>query len=206
MKDLIIVGGGCLARIGIDMLEEFYSDEYKIIGYVALEKSEEITNYEYLGNDEALEKFSGKVKYALNCVGTDKSNNIRRKIYNNMVAKNFEGINLIDPSARLSRSVKLGRNILIMKNVSIAINVEIGDNVIIYPNSTIDHDCKIGSHSHICPGVIMAGNITVGEAVFLGIGCVISNKIEIGDNTIIGAGAVVIKNIEANTIYKGFRS
>ena len=58
MKDLIIIGGGCLARIAIDMIEEFYNDKYNITGYVALEKSGDILNYEYLGNDETLEKYS----------------------------------------------------------------------------------------------------------------------------------------------------
>jgi len=206
MKEIIIVGGGCLARIAIDMLEEFYSDKYKIVGYVSLEKSEKIKNYEYIGNDEALEKFSGKIKYALNCIGTDKSNNVRRKIYTTIISKNYKSIELIDSSARIARDAVLGNNIIIMKNVSIGISVKIGDNVIIYPNTTIDHDCIINSHSHICPGVVMAGDVKINEAVFLGIGCVISNKIEIGENAIIGAGAVVIRNIAANSIYKDFRN
>jgi len=205
MKDLIIIGGGCLARIAIDMIEEMYSDKYKIIGYTALEKSEDITNYEYLGNDDILDKYSGKIEYALNCVGTDKSNNVRKKIFNNLIAKKFKTVNLIDNSARLARNLKLGQNVIIMKNVSIGINVEIGNNIIIYPNTTIDHDCKIGNHSHICPGVAIAGNVNIYESVFLGIGSIVSNKITIRENAIIGAGAVVIKNIESNTIYKGFR-
>ncbi|HPP87278.1 MAG TPA: acetyltransferase [bacterium] len=205
MKELIIIGGGCLARIAIDMIEEMYSDEYKIIGYTALEKNEEIKKYEYLGKDEVLDKYSEKIEYALNCVGTDKSNNARRKIYENLILKKFKTINLIDESTRIARTAKFGQNVIIMKNVSIGIEAEIGDNVIIYPNTTIDHDTKIGSHSHICPGVAIAGNVNIGEAVFLGIGCVVSNKITIGANAVIGAGAVVIKNIEADSIYKGFR-
>ena len=205
MKDLIIVGGGCFARIAIDMIEEFYNDKYKIIGYVSLEKSDEIKSYEYMGNDDILETFSGKIRYALNCVGTDKSNNIRKKIYANIISKNYECINLIDPSARMARDLVIGNNVIIMKNVSIGVNVRIGNNVIIYPNVSIDHDCGIGSNSHICPGVIMAGNVKINEAVFLGIGSVISNKIEIGENAIIGAGSVVIKNIDANSVFKGFR-
>ncbi|MBP7654382.1 acetyltransferase [Candidatus Dependentiae bacterium] len=205
MKDLIIIGGGCLARIAIDMIEEFYNDEYRVTGYVALEKSEDIKNYEYLGNDEILEEYSGRIKYALNCVGTDKNNTIRRKIYDKIVFLNYETINLVDPSARISRDMILGNNVIIMKNVSIGISVKIGDNVIIYSNSNIDHDCIIGAHSHICPGVIMAGNVRIGSGVFLGIGSVVSNKIQIGENAIVGAGAVVIKNIESDEIYKNFR-
>ena len=87
MKDIIIIGGGFLARISIDMIEEFYHNKYKICGYISLEKSDKLEKYEYLGNDDIMEKYSGKIKYALNCIGTDKSNNLRRSIYDKIISK-----------------------------------------------------------------------------------------------------------------------
>lgn len=203
MEDIIILGAGGLASIVCEIIEEYYYSDYKIVGYIALEKSDNLNNYEYLGNDLILEKIVNKIKYGIMSVGTIKYNRQREILYNKLKQAGFNLINVIDPNASVSKSAKLGDNNIIMKNSSISSNVKLGNNIVIYPNSCIEHDSRIYDNVHISPGVNIAGAVVIEKNVFLGIGSTIIQNIRIGENSIIGAGAVVINNIPADKIVKG---
>jgi UDP-3-O-[3-hydroxymyristoyl] glucosamine N-acyltransferase len=84
----------------------------------------------------------------------------------------FKGIH---PSAVISESAKLGKNITIAPHVYIGENVEIGDDSLIYPGCVIMDDVRIGSEC------VLHANISIREA------CHIGNKVIIHCGTVIGS-------------------
>jgi len=64
----------------------------------------------------------------------------------------------IDPSARIAKGAKIGRNVIIMPNAVIGPNVEIDEGSVIYPNVTIYRDTKIGKNVTIHAGSVIGSD------------------------------------------------
>ncbi len=103
------------------------------------------------------------------------------------VAKNVK----IDPSVRIAKGVKIGKNVTIMPHVSIGPDVEIEEGSVIYPNVTIYRDTKIGKNVKIHAGSVIGSDgfgyahTKTGEHIkiyHLG-RVVIEDEVEIGANT-----------------------
>lgn len=103
--------------------------------------------------------------------------------------------NLIDPSAIISKDLKMGKGNIICAGCVLTINISFQDFNIINPACTVGHDTVIGNLITVYPGANIAGNITIGDQSELGTGCQIIQGITIGSDTIVGAGAVVIRDL-----------
>jgi sugar O-acyltransferase (sialic acid O-acetyltransferase NeuD family) len=123
------------------------------------------------------------------------SNTIREKVTNFLSASKIAQINIIAPSAIVSRTAYLGESVFISNGAIINAQVEIGNGSIINTGAVIEHECKIGNFTHIAPSAVLAGNVTVGDRTFIGSNTVIKQGITIGKDVIIGAGSVVIRDI-----------
>ena len=113
------------------------------------------------------------------------------------------GINLIHPTAVISRSVQLGFGNVIMAGAIVNSSTKIGNHCIINSGSCIDHDCVIENYAHISPRAALAGNVKVGEGAQIGIGASVKQNITIGNWAIVGAGAVVLKDVPDFAIVVG---
>jgi sugar O-acyltransferase (sialic acid O-acetyltransferase NeuD family) len=112
-------------------------------------------------------------------------------------------INAIHPSATVSRTAKLGRNVMIAAGAVVCTETRIGDFSIINTAATVDHECEIGASVHVCPGAHLAGRVRVEPGAFIGIGANIIQCLKIGQGATIGAGAVVLSDIPANVTAVG---
>jgi acetyltransferase-like isoleucine patch superfamily enzyme len=112
-------------------------------------------------------------------------------------------INLISDNTDISKTVDLGKGIVINTMTCIAAHTKIGDFVFINRNVSIGHHTTIGNFTTINPGVNIAGNVTIGDRCQIGIGANIIDGVKIGKNTIIGAGSLVTKDIPDNVIAYG---
>ena len=130
-------------------------------------------------------------------------NDIRKELTLKLLKSKKNVITLIDPSAIISNSAKIGIGVVVMPNVCINANSVINNGAIINTSASIDHDCMIGEYSHICPSSTLAGNVQVGKTTFIGTNSTIIPGIEIGDNVTIGAGSVVINSIGSDQIAYG---
>lgn len=128
-------------------------------------------------------------------------NQIRKKLFEKFATLNW--INIIDPSAKVSSTAKLGKAIYIGKNTSVNALATISTGTIINTGSIVEHECRIGEFVHIAPGTTICGNVEIGNNTLIGAGTVIRPGIRIGSNVIIGAGSVIVKNIPDQTMAYG---
>lgn len=122
----------------------------------------------------------------------------RKQIVNRF--PNVKWGNVIDPSAIISPSVKLGTGNVICAGAVIQPYTVIGNHNIINTKSSVDHECSIGDFSHLAPGTTLCGNVNVGSNSFIGAGSTIIQKIRVGCNVVVGSHSNVIRDILDNTM------
>ena len=104
-------------------------------------------------------------------------------------------INIIHPSAVISRTVKIGQGNFITGGVQISANTKLGNHSIINRGVLIGHDVIIHDFTTLAPGANLASGITIGSGTYVGMGANIVQNITIGEGCFIGAGALVTRDI-----------
>lgn len=172
-----------------------YFDDYHNIGNV-------IAGLPVLGSIEDI--ITKKDKFDSIVIGIGyKHFNVRKQLYEWLVAENIYRQNIIDKRAIVDETAEVGDGSIVMSNVILDKGVRIGANVFVNIGSTIAHDSFIGNHSFVAPRVAIAGFTRIGECNFLGINSTVIDNITTADNVFIGGGGVVIKSIEEEGLYVG---
>lgn len=190
-KNLYILGAGGHSKVVIEIAEDL---GYKIISILDDNPSvENIFQYKVVHSSDN-STISENVFLAV-------GNNINRK----KIASRFLApeLNLIHPSAVVSKRTTFGYGNAVMAGVVINASVKIGNHCIINTSACIDHDCKIDDFVHISPNVSLAGNVRVMEGAHVGIGATVKQDITIGKWSVVGAGAVVINDVPNNAVVVG---
>lgn len=130
---------------------------------------------------------------------------IRRRIYEQIIAKGGNIPTLIHPTCSISKRSVIGKGVQIMPGSIVQGDSSIGDNTVITVSTTIAHSAKIGNHCLISGNVMVGAYSTIGDMTHIGQGStVVSGKVRsIGDNCILGAGAVLITDMPNQTIFVG---
>lgn len=110
---------------------------------------------------------------------------------------------IIDPTAILPRSLRVGAGSFINAGVVIGAMSFIGEAALINRAVSLGHHTVIGDYATIGPGATLAGNINVGEAAVIGAGAIIHPHVRIGAGAIISAGTVVRKDVADATLVAG---
>ena len=189
MKKLIIIGAGGHAESVIDSVN---NKEYRIVGLIdEFTKEESFMGIKVIG--KSLKDLDNARKY---CYFVAIGNNLDRKKWFNELQKNkLEVINIIDKTAIISHSAKIGRGCFIGKMSIVNAEATIGDNVVVNTKSLVEHGSKIESNVNLSTNVVLNGEVYVKEGTFLGSSSIVICQKTIGKNAIIGAGAVVIEDI-----------
>ena len=208
-NDVIVVCGGSLAKMSIDLLT--LNKAYNIHGFVddIAKPGDTVLGVPYLGtvDDLAAIKKEGYVA-AINTYGSIVSDNTsdafhaRKMLFAKIKDAGFILPTLIHPSAAVSASAQLGEGVLVFENAAIGPDAVIGDDCIINTGAIVSHDCKIHNHARISPGAVLAGNVTVGENSLVGMGVTVFAGVKIGRNVIIANGQNIMGNIPDNTVIK----
>lgn len=124
-------------------------------------------------------------------------NSVLRRFYDKFINKN-------SVSSHVGRGLKIGRNVVVQKDVVIDYShvwhIEIGSDVTIAPRVIIlAHDASTKNEL----GYTRVGKVMIGSRVFIGAGTIILPGVSIGDDVIIGAGSVVSRDIESNSVVVG---
>lgn len=128
---------------------------------------------------------------------------IREDIYRRLINAGVKMTNLIDSTAIISPSVRLGASVILPSRCFVSSSAIIDDNVALNTNSLIGHDVRVGRNSVISSAVNIAGNCVIGENVYIGMGAQIKQGVTIGSGSIIGMGSIVYNDIPDNVVVLG---
>lgn len=189
MKKVIFVGAGEYAESVYDSMAK---EEYDLIGFV-----DEYKKGYHMGKPilaATIEEVFNFRDYAyFISIGDTEP---RKRQFEAVKRLGLETINIIDKTALISDSVKIGTGNFIGKMAVINIGTVIGDNNMVNSKSLIEHHCTIMNHTRIATATVMNGDVVVEDGAYLGsMACCIGQQ-RLGEFSIIGAGAVVLGNIE----------
>jgi sugar O-acyltransferase (sialic acid O-acetyltransferase NeuD family) len=200
--DIVIVGAGGHGRVVLDILRSQGCDN--VIGFLDANEAlhgTEVAGIPVLGHLNLLPKLKQKgLAGAIVAIG---DNRVRRSYARKLAAAGLELVNAVHPSAVVSRTASVGRNIVIAPGAIVCTDARIADSVILNTAATIDHECEIGEAAHVCPGVRLAGRVSVGEGAMIGIGAAVLPCLRIGDYAVIGGGALLRRDVPAHATAVG---
>jgi acetyltransferase-like isoleucine patch superfamily enzyme len=111
------------------------------------------------------------------------------------------------------RSLSIGDDVYVGKNVTIEIDGVIGDGVLIANNVGLvgrrDHDIRqVGTSVRRAEWVgsdpdRLSLLTTIGSDVWIGFGAAVISGVSIGDSSVVAAGSVVVNDVPPNTIVSG---
>lgn len=120
----------------------------------------------------------------------------RRELSELALASGLEAADaLIDPTAILPSSIRVGRGTFINAGAIIGGACFIGEHVLINRAVSVGHHCVLGDFISIGPGATLASNVHVGNGSTIGAGAVVVPNIRIGSDAVIGAGSLIRKDV-----------
>lgn len=196
MKKIIFVGAGGHAKSVADSINK---SEYELCGFIDSNKKGTHMGLPIWGTD--LKDIPNYEEYcyfvSIGDVG------YRKLWFDRLRERRLSIINIIDSSAIISASAKMGIGNFIGKMAVINADAEIGNNNVINTKALIEHECKVGDHNHLSTNSVINGNVIVGNSVFLGSSSVCNGQLKIGSNAIIGSGSVIIEDVPENVTVVG---
>lgn len=198
MKKLVIIGAGGFAREVAWLVEDInaVSEEWELLGFI----DENVANHGKVLNglpvlgdfDYFYNRGLNESIYTVCAVGNPR---IKMNLVKKAVEWGFKFVNLIHPSAMMSRHVAMGVGNIICAGNIITTNITLGNHVAINPGCGIGHDAVIKDFCTILWSVNISGNVCVGAGCQIGTKTVVIQGINIGEWSTIGAGAVVVRDI-----------
>ncbi len=197
MKDkLIIIGAGGHSKSVMDSID---LDLYEIVGFLDGNKTGFHCGYPILGHavEDVCDYDSCKYFIAIGDITARKMWFLKLKDYG------VETINIIDKTAIVAKSAKVGIGNFIGKYAIVNADAVIGDNNVINTKALVEHECSVGNHTHLSTNSTINGNVIVEDEVFLGSSSVCNGQLKIGHGAIVGSGSVIIKDVEPLTTVVG---
>lgn len=197
--DVIIIGAGGHGKVVLDVLRA--AGVHRPIGFVDANTSLTgaiIGGLPVIGAPNALPRLKTRARGGIVAIG----DNATRIEYADVLRDaGFELVNAIHPTASVSPTAQIGKNVVIAACAAVCTEAKIGDSTIINTAAVVDHECQLGEGVHLCPRACLAGRVTVGARGFVGIGANVIQCLSIGEDAIVGAGAAVIADVSpASTV------
>lgn len=112
-------------------------------------------------------------------------------------------VSLIDPSAWVSRTARVGAGCVVYPNCYVGLNAALGDRVFALSGAVVNHDDRLEDGVVLCSNVSLAGYVHVEAGCYLGQACTVRQGLRIGKGSLIGMGAVVVKDVPPNSVMVG---
>ncbi len=199
--ELLIVGAGGHGAVVLDIVRA--GGRFRPVGFIDADPTligTQIGGVPVLGAMNLLPKLLKQVRHAVVAIG---NNRVRRSCAEKLMQAGVELVNVIHPTAWVSPTAILGRNIVIAAGAIISTGSRLGDSVLINTAALIDHECEVGEGTHIGPGARLAGRVQIGAGVFVGMGANVVQCLRVGAEATVGAGAVVLRDVEEGTTVVG---
>ncbi|MBF0184239.1 MAG: acetyltransferase [Magnetococcales bacterium] len=148
-----------------------------------------------LGDDGYLARLPPPSVRLLNGIGSVRSTDKRRMVYQKLRQQGYAFAALIHPTAWLAESVSQAQGVQVMAAAVVQNGCQLGENVLLNTRAVVDHECLLQAHVHVATGAVLCGNVEVGEGAHIGAGATVIQGIRIGAGACIGAGAVVVRDV-----------
>ena len=192
-KNLLIFGGKSTALEIRESAIAHYSSDFSNVLLVIPDNEKLDHDYEYVFDRDISEFIKDNVCQYI--VGFTNHNG-RKKIQQIMHTLKVEPVNILHPSAIISKSVTIGIGNYIAAGSIISHNARIHNHCIINYHVTIGHDTLIKSNAIILPGSRISGNTIIGERVLIGANSFIFQGKSIGNDCVIDAMTYVSNDLE----------
>jgi len=196
MEGIVLIGAGGHALSVIDSMHS--------LGFLGPGLIDELQTGEYLGYpifgpgiEDVPDYQTAKYHIAIGDVAN------RKKWYDRIQKSGLQMVNIIDPTATVSRYAWMGTGNYIGKGAVIIAGVGIGDNNLINTMALVEHGSRIGSHTNISTRSTLNGDVMVGDMAYVGSSATCNGQLEIGECAVIGSGAIVTKDVPAYTTVVG---
>lgn len=195
MKNLLIVGAGGFGRELLQWVKDIneIKPTWNILGFLddnlqALDQYEHDTKV--IGTIQDWQPEDDQ-EFAL-AFGSPE---LKRKIVSILEKKGAKFVDIIHPTAMLSKFAKHGKGLVMFPYSKLSCNSTVGDFVTIL-SSPIGHDTIIGDYTVISGGCNIVRNVKIGKDVFLAAGVCIAQDLTIGDGSYLGLGSVILGNVK----------
>jgi sugar O-acyltransferase (sialic acid O-acetyltransferase NeuD family) len=195
MQDLIILGTGVHSAEMAHIVERInrVTPTWRLIGHVAPKPTSDTT----FAGDPILGTIEAIARYPEAKLVPD--NEFPRDI----PLPNARMISIVDPSAYVHPSARIGGACVIYPGCFIGFNAVLGQRVFVLSGSTINHDDHLEDGVSLASGVTLAGFVRVEEGAYIGQAATVRQFLRIGRHSLIGMGSVVIKNVEPRSVMVG---
>lgn len=196
MEKLILIGAGGHSKSVIDSID---TSKIQIKGFLDANKTGIHLGFPILGKElKDIPNYSA-FSYFIS-IGDVES---RMLWFKKLKKEGLKVVNIIDKSAIVSKSAKLGIGNFVGKMAIVNADAIIGDNNILNTKSLVEHECIVGNHNHLSTNSVINGNVVIENNVFFGSGAICNGQITIHSNVIVGSGSVVIKTVPSNVTVVG---
>ena len=202
-RDIVILGAGGHAKVLIDMLRVSGRSVRAILDPDPAKHGHAVLGVPVKGSEMLLAEWKASEIQLVNGLGSVKSTEARRRLFESLKARGYEFATVVHPSAVVAAEVTLEEGVQLFAGTVIQPGTVVGENTIVNTRASVDHDCRIGAHVQIAPGCTLSGGIVVEEDVHIGTGASIIQGVRVGRGAVIGAGAVVIRDVPAGIIVAG---
>jgi acetyltransferase EpsM len=202
-KRVLVWGAGGHGKVIVDAL--MAGGEWEVAGI--LDEDEKKSGSEVLGVKVfSLEGGVAEAARRLDCgrVAVAIGDNYARfDKFQQLQGAGLTAVNVVHPSAHLSRFVKMGEGVTILAGATINPGTTIEDNVCVNTSASVDHDNYLERSCHIFPNATLTGGVLIQEFAYVGTGAVIAPNLTVEKYSYVGAGAVVLANVGLGTIVFG---
>ncbi len=107
---------------------------------------------------------------------------------------------VINRSAYIAKSAKIGVGCYIAANASISSDAKIGDFCQLNLNCSIGHDVNLGNNTIVLPGARISGNVCIGSESLIGSNAFVYQGVKLGKNNKVDALTYINKDLEDDII------
>ena len=130
-------------------------------------------------------------------------NGARKKVTALAEAAGLRPASLVDPSAVISASAKIGEGSYVAPHVFVGPEARVGRHVLLNVGSSVGHHVVVGDFGQLCPGARVSGKARFGAGAFVGSNGVVGPGLEIGEWATVAAASFAARDVPARATALG---